>query len=75
MSRTQRVSNGELPNYGRQYHNPLEQADHWRARLKNERTGSHTTVSAANFGTLQAKEKSGMLSRLHSLRMYLCEQT
>lgn len=67
MCRSQRVSNGELPNYGRQHHNPLQQADQWRARLKNERTGSHITVSAA-IGILQADEKLGLLSGLHTLR-------
>ena len=50
MSRTQRVSNGELPNYGRQHHNPLQQTEQWRARCKNERTGSHKTVRMGSMG-------------------------
>jgi len=46
-NRTQRISNGELPNYGRQHVDPLQETAHWRARLKNERTGSHKTVRAS----------------------------
>mmetsp|Transcript_20520 Transcript_20520/g.62581 ORF Transcript_20520/g.62581 Transcript_20520/m.62581 type:complete len:206 (+) Transcript_20520:112-729(+) len=52
MSRTQRVSNGELPNYGRQHHNPLQQTEQWRARCKNERTGSHKTDFSGNNASL-----------------------